>query len=164
LLAAHNVLLREFKGFEKRVRQQARQDKRVRLVMSTPGVGPIVGLTYVAAIDDPARFKSSKQVGPHFGLTPKKYQSGETDYSGRISKIGDVSVRTALYEAANVILTKPLKGATSLKSWGMKLAKRAGMAKAKVALARKLGVIMHRMWVDGTKFADRSGPRKPAAA
>jgi transposase len=146
------------------VRQQARQDKRVRLVMSAPGVGPIVGLTYVAAIDDPARFKSSKQVGPHFGLTPKKYQSGETDYSGRISKIGDVSVRTALYEAANVILTKPLKGATSLKSWGMKLAKRAGRAKAKVALARKLGVIMHRMWVDGTKFADRSGCAKPAAA
>jgi transposase len=146
------------------VRQQARQDKRVRLVMSAPGVGPIVGLTYVAAIDDPARFKSSKQVGPHFGLTPKRYQSGETDYSGRVSKIGDASVRTALYEAANVILTKPLKGATSLKSWGMKLAKRAGMAKAKVALARKLGVILHRMWVDGTKFADRAGSPKPAAA
>ena len=121
LLAAHEVLLRELNGFEKRVRQQARQDKRVRLVMSAPGVGPIVGLTYVAAIDDPARFKSSKQVGPHFGLTPKKYQSGETDYSGRISKIGDASVRTALYEAANAILTKPLKGATALKSWGMKL-------------------------------------------
>ena len=94
-----------------------------------------MGLTYVAAIDDPARFKSSKQVGPHFGLTPKRYQSGETDYSGRISKIGDASVRTALYEAANAILTKPLKGATGLKSWGMKLARRAGMAKAKVALA-----------------------------
>src|SRR5262249_27098041 len=120
LLAAHEVLLRELNGFEKRVRQQARQDERVRLVMSAPGVGPIVGLTYVAAIDDPARFTSSKQVGPHFGLTPKRYQSGETDYSGRISKIGDVSVRTALYEAANAILTKPLKGATALKSWGMK--------------------------------------------
>ena len=80
LLAAHEVLLREFNGFEKRVRQQARQDKRVRLVTSAPGVGPIVGLTYVAAIDDPARFKSSKQVGPHFGLTPKRYQSGETDF------------------------------------------------------------------------------------
>ena len=164
LTAAHEVLLRELDGFEKRVRRLARQDERVRLVMSAPGVGPIVGLTYVAAIDDPARFKSSKQVGPHFGLTPKKYQSGETDYSGRISKVGDASVRTALYEAANVILTKPLKGATSLKSWGMKLAKRAGMAKAKVALARKLGVILHRIWVDGTRFADRAGSLKPAAA
>ena len=164
LLAAHEVLLREFKGFEKRVRQQARQDERVRLMMSAPGVGSIVGLTYVAAIDDPARFKSSKQVGPHFGLTPKRYQSGETDYSGRISKIGDVSVRTALYEAANAILTKPLKGASALKSWGMKLAKRAGMAKAKVAVARKLGVILHRMSVDGTKFADKAGSSKPAAA
>ena len=164
MTAAHEVLLRELDGFEKRVRRLARQDERVRLVMSAPGVGPIVGLTYVAAIDDPARFKSSKQVGPHFGLTPKKYQSGETDYSGRISKVGDASVRTALYEAANVILTKPLKGATSLKSWGMKLAKRAGMAKAKVALARKLGVILHRIWVDGTRFADRAGSLKPAAA
>jgi len=164
LTAAHEVLLRELDGFEKRVRRLARQDERVRLVMSAPGVGPIVGLTYVAAIDDPARFKSSKQVGPHFGLTPKKYQSGKTDYSGRISKVGDASVRTALYEAANVILTKPLKGATSLKSWGMKLAKRAGMAKAKVALARKLGVILHRIWVDGTRFADRAGSLKPAAA
>ena len=164
MTAAHEVLLRELDGFEKRVRRLARQDERVRLVMSAPGVGPIVGLTYVAAIDDPARFKSSKQVGPHFGLTPKKYQSGKTDYSGRISKVGDASVRTALYEAANVILTKPLKGATSLKSWGMKLAKRAGMAKAKVALARKLGVILHRIWVDGTRFADRAGSLKPAAA
>jgi transposase len=136
----------------------------VRLMMSAPGVGSIVGLTYVAAIDDPARFKSSKQVGPHFGMTPKRYQSGETDYSGRISKIGDASVRTALYEAAHAILTKPLKGATSLKSWGMKLAKRAGMAKAKVAVARKLGVILHRMWVDGTRFADRASSPNPAAA
>jgi len=164
LLAAHQVLLRELNGFEKRLRQQARQDKRGRLIMTAPGVGPIVGLTFVAAIDYPARFKSSKQVGPHFGLTPKKYQSGETDYNGRISKIGDASVRTALYEAANVILTRPLKGATSLKSWAMKLAKRAGMSKAKVALARKLGIILHRMWVDGKQYADRAGSPKPAAA
>ena len=152
LLRAHEVLLRELNGFEKRVRQQARQDKRVRLVMSAPGVGPIVGLTYVAAIDDPARFKSSKQVGPHFGLTPKKYQSGETDYTGRISKIGDSSVRTALYEAAHIMLTKPLKGCTQLKSWAMRIARRAGMSKAKVALARRLAVIMHRMLADGTPF------------
>jgi transposase len=85
-------------------------------------------------------------------MTPKKYQSGETDYTGRISKIGDSSVRTVLYEAAHVILTKPVKGCPALKSWAMRLAKRAGMQKAKVALARKLAVIMHRMLVEGKPF------------
>jgi transposase len=124
--------------------------------MSTPGVGVLVALTYVAAIDDPTRFRSSKAVGAHFGLTPKKYQSGETDITGRISKIGDASVRTALYEAANVILTRPVKG-SSLKSWAMRIAKRAGMSKAKVALARKLAVVLHRMLTDRTMFvADKA--------
>ena len=165
LLAVHEALLREFKGFEKRVRAMAREDQRVRLMMSAPGVGAIVGLTYVAAIDDPKRFKSSKQVGPHFGLTPKKYQSGEKDVSGRISKIGDASVHTALYEAANIILTRPIKGTNFLKSWAMKLARRAGMKKAKVALARKLAVILHRMWVDGMPFAaSKTGSTAPVAA
>jgi hypothetical protein len=93
----------------------------------------------------PAAFRSSKAVGAHFGLTPKKYQSGETDVTGRISKIGDGGVRTALYEAANVILTRPVKGST-LKSWGMRLAARAGMRKAKVALARKLAVVLTVCW------------------
>ena len=153
LLAVLETLRRELAGFEKRVRSIAGSDGRVRLLMSTPGVGAIVALTYVAAIDDPARFKSSKGVGAHFGLTPKKYQSGETDITGRISKIGDEGVRTALYEAGHIILTQPLKGCTALKSWAMRLAKRAGMKKAKVALARKLAVIMHRMLVDGKLFA-----------
>ena len=99
LLAVHETLRREYTGLDKRVRSMGRSDGRVRLLMSTPGVGAIVALTYVAAIDDPARFKSSKGVGAHFGLTPKKYQSGETDITGRISKIGDEGVRTALYEA-----------------------------------------------------------------
>lgn len=152
LLVVHETLRRELAGFEKRVRSIARSDGRVRLLMSTPGVGAIVALTYVSAIDDPARFKTSKGVGAHFGLTPKKYQSGETDITGRISKIGDEGVRTALYEAGHIILTRPLKGCTALKSWAMRLAKRAGMKKAKVALARKLAVIMHRMLVDGTLF------------
>lgn len=153
LLAVHETLRREFDGFERRVRSMARADDRVRLLMSTPGVGAIVALTYVSAIDDPARFKSSKGVGAHFGLTPKMYQSGEKDVTGRITKIGDVSVRTALYEAAHIILTRPIKGG-ALKSWAMKLAKRAGMKKAKVALARKLAIILHRMWVDATKFVE----------
>jgi transposase len=156
LLAVHAVLLREFKVFEKRVRIMAREDERTRLLMSTPGVGALVALTYVSGIDDPGRFTSSKQAGAHFGMTPKKYQSGEIDITGRISKIGDKGVRTALYEAAHIILTKPVKG-SALKSWAARLAKRAGMNKAKVALARKLAVIMHRMLVDKTPF-------NPAAA
>jgi transposase len=152
LLSVRNVLLREFNAFEKRVRAMSRCDARTRLLMSTPAVGPIVALTYAAAVDDPARFKSSKQAGPHFGLTPRRYQSGETDRSGRISKIGDASVREALYQAAHVMLTKPVKGCTQLKSWAMRIAKRAGMAKAKVALARKLAVILHRMLANDTPF------------
>ncbi len=163
LLSAHAALLREFDMFEKRVRAIAREDKSARLMMSAPGVGAIVALTYVSAIDDPSRFSSSKRVGPHFGLTPRKYQSGETDVTGRITKIGDAGVRTALYEAANVILTRPVKG-SGLKSWAMKLARRAGMKKAKVALARKLAVILHRMWTDGTPFDAGKAASTVAAA
>jgi transposase len=121
-----------------------------------PSVGAIVSLTYASAIDDPGRFKSSKRVGAHFGMTPKKYQSGETDYTGRISKIGDKSVRTALYQAAHIMLSKPVKG-SALKSWAMRLAKRVGMQKAKLALARKLAVIMHRMLVEGKPFNFAAG-------
>jgi transposase len=157
LLSVRSVLLREFNAFEKRVRAMSRCDARTRLLMSTPAVGPIVALTYTAAVDDPTRFKSSKQAGPHFGLTPRRYQSGETDRSGRISKIGDASVREALYQAAHVMLTKPVKGCTQLKSWAMRIARRAGMGKAKIALARKLAVILHRMLADATPF-------NPAAA
>ena len=126
-----------------------------------------MGLTYVAAIDDTRRFHSSKKVGAHFGLAPKKYQSGETDVTGRISKIGDKGVRAVLYEAAHIILTKPVKGG-ALKSWAVKLAKRAGLKKAKVALARKLAVILHRMLADGTTFdatgSGMSGPACPSMA
>jgi transposase len=152
LLAAHAVLLREFNGFEKRVRVLARAHAPARLLMTTPAVGPIVALTYASAIDDPGRFKSSKAAGPHFGLVPKKHQSGETDRSGRISKVGDAAVREALYQAAHVMLTKAVKGCSQLKSWAMRIARRAGMRKAKVALARKLAVILHRMLADGQAF------------
>ena len=139
------------RGLEKRLRHQAHEDERARLLMSVPGVGIVVALTFAAAVDEPSRFRSSKTVGAHFGLTPKRYQSGETDVTGRISKIGDAGVRTALYEAANIILTRPVRG-SSLKSWAACIAKRAGMRKARVALARKLAVVMHRMLVDGTPF------------
>ena len=152
LLAARETLGAQLRDLEKRLRDQARQEKRVRLLMSVPGVGVIVALTFAAAVDDPGRFRSSKTVGAHFGLAPKRYQSGETDVTGRISKMGDANVRTALYEAAHIILTRPVKG-SALKSWAARLARRTGMRKAKVALARKLAVVMHRMLVTGKPFA-----------
>jgi transposase len=152
MLQVHAVLRREFNSLDKQVQKLARSHPQASLLMTTPCVGPIVALTYAAAVDDPKRFRSSKATGAHFGLTPKKYQSGETDYTGRISKIGDASVREALYQAAHVMLTKPVKNCAALKSWAMRIARRAGMRKAKVALARKLAVILHRMLADATPF------------
>ena len=157
LLAARAVLAREFRSLDQRVHKTARQDERVKLMMSAPGVSSIVGMGFVAAIDDPARFKSSRSVGPHFGLTPRKYQSGETDVTGRISKCGDAGMRALLFEAAHIILVKPVKKAGALKRWAMALARRAGQRKAKVALARRLAVILHRMWLSGMPFdADKT--------
>jgi transposase len=154
LLAARAELLRRFKELEKRLVVVGRDDERVRRLITVPGVGNLVALTFVAAIDDPTRFRSSRQVGAYYGLTPSRYQSGETDVSGRISKIGDHGVRMMLYEAANVMLTRPVKG-SALKDWALAVAKRAGPRKAKVALARKLAVVLHRMLVDGTTFEPR---------
>jgi transposase len=149
LLAAREVLARQFGGLDKRIHATARQDDRVKLMMTAPGVGSIVAMAFISAIDDPTRFKSSKSVGPHFGLTPKRYQSGETDVTGRISKGGDEGVRSLLFEAAHIIMIKPVKKAGVLK--------RAGPRKAKVALARRLAVILHRMWVSGMPFdADKT--------
>ena len=162
LLKARATLEAGFKVLDKRINALARQDERARLLMTTPGVGALVSLTFVSAIDDASRFRSSRAVGAHFGLTQRKYQSGETDITGRISKCGDHEVRTALYEAANVILTHPVKPSL-LKDWAMSIAKRAGMKKAKVALARKLAVILHRMLADGTPFKPARSARPLAA-
>jgi transposase len=164
LLAAHVVLLREFSVLEKLVIKMARASPQAKLLMTTPSVGPIVALTYASAIDDPKRFKSSKAAGPHFGLTPKKYQSGQTDISGRITKVGDAAVREALYQAAHIMLTKPIRNCSTLKSWAMRIAKRAGMRKAKVALARKLAVILHRMLADEQPFKTAAKSATMAAA
>ena len=151
LLKARAVLFEQFRVLDARMIVRARKDERAGLLMTVHGVGPLISLTFVSAIDDSGRFKSSRTVGAHFGLTQRKYQSGETDITGRISKCGDHEVRTALYEAANIILTRPVKGSL-LKSWAAKVALRSGMKKAKVALARKLAFAMHRMLVDGTCF------------
>jgi len=128
-----------------------RNDPVCQQLMSVPGVGAVVAMTFRSGVDDPSRFRRSRDVGPHFGLTPRKYQSGEIDVTGSISKVGDRMVRTALYEAASVMLTRTVR-MSSLKSWAMGVAKRRGAKKARVALARKLAVVLHRMWVDGTSF------------
>jgi transposase len=119
--------------------------------MTTPGVGAITALRYLATIDDPTRFKKSRSVGAYLGLTTRRFASGEIDWTGRISKCGDAMLRCYLYEAANVLLTR-VAGWSPLKAWGIRLAKRCGLRKAKVAVARKLAVILHRMWIDGTDF------------
>jgi transposase len=119
--------------------------------MTVPGVGPVVALTFRATVDQAQRFSRSKTVGAHFGLAPRRFQSGERDYDGRVSKCGDAMMRTALYEAAQVLLTR-IQAWSWLKAWGMQVARRRGAKKAIVALARRLAVVMHRMWVDGTEF------------
>jgi transposase len=116
-----------------------------------PGVGPITALAFLSSVDDPTRFKHARDVGPYLGLTPTRYQSGETDRQGRISKCGDTFTRTCLYEAAHVLLTR-VQRFSPLKAWGMRLVKRIGGRKARIAVARKIAVILHCIWTDGTEF------------
>lgn len=151
LLAILATMLEQFAALTKRVLDAVRKDPICRLLMSVPGVGPITALAFRATIDRPERFRRSRDVGAHLGLTPARYQSGETDIQGRISRCGDELARTALYEAAHSLLTRSRKW-SSLRAWGMQVAKRRGMARARVAVARKLAVILHRMWRDGTEF------------
>ena len=120
-------------------------------LMTAPGVGVLVALSYVSTIGDPTRFPHSSSVGAYVGLTPRRFQSGETDYTGKISRCGDRLTRTYLYEAAGIILNRVSRWST-LKAWGTRLARKIGHKKATVAVARKLAVILHRMWRDGTEF------------
>ena len=126
-------------------------DPVCRRLMMAPGVGPVTALAYRTAVEDPARFAKSQLLGAHFGLTPRKYASGETDRNGGITKCGDRMVRMLLSEAANVLLTRVSRWSW-LKRWGLEVARRRGKLRAQVAVARRLAVIMHRMWVDGTAF------------
>jgi transposase len=135
---------------QRRLLAIVRDDEVCRRLMTTPGVGPVVALTYRATVDVPARFRKSKSVGAVFGLTCSKYQSGEIDWSGRISRCGDEMMRVMLYEAAQSMLRS--KKWSWLKAWAMQIARRRGMKKAIVALARRLAVVLHRIWVDGTEF------------
>ncbi|MEO0467642.1 MAG: IS110 family transposase [Pseudomonadota bacterium] len=154
MLTVRESLYQGYIALTERVKETAHNDPVCRRLMSVPGIGPIVSLTYTATIDNPERFRSSRQVGAAAGLTPRRYQSGEMDRAGTITKCGDPMLRTALYEAANVIMVN-CKSWFPLRSWAMRLAARRGPKRAKVALARKLSVILHRMWVDGTEYQAR---------
>lgn len=151
MLQARVALWNAFTRLHREMLKIARADPVCRHLMSAPGVGALVAVTYRSSVDDPGRFAKSRTVGAYFGLTPRKYQSGETDIDGGITKVGDGMVRTALYEAAHIILTRATRF-SALKRWAMDVAKRRGMKRAKVALARKLATVLHRMWMDATAF------------
>lgn len=151
LLRARNAVRDQLLVLDYQVREAARTDPVCRRLMTVPGVGAVVALTFRATIDQPERFRSSKAVGACFGLTPRRYQSGAINRVGAISRAGDPAVRVALFEAAHVMLTRVSRW-SSLKAWATDLAERRGAKRAKVALARKLAVVLHRMWIRGTDF------------
>ena len=151
LLETWHQLGKQITTFDKAVQQQVRADPICRLLMTVPGIGALSALAYVSTVEDPARFSRSRSVGAHLGLTPRRYQSGEIDRSGRISRCGDSLARTLMYEAAIVILHR-VKRASHLKDWALAIAQRAGPGKARVALARKLSVILHSVWRSGEPF------------
>ena len=152
LIAVHEVACAETATIEDELLAIARDSKLARRLMTVPGVGPIVALNFIAAIDDAGRFAKATDVGAYLGLTPRRYQSGEIDYSGRISKRGNAAMRTLLFEAANVLITR-VRRFSPLKAWAVRLAARKGFKKAADATARKIAVVMLRLWRDGTTFA-----------
>lgn len=151
LVAARFAVLAAVVAIDADIRKMVRASDACRRLMTIPGVGQLTALAFTAAIDDPARFRRSRDVGAYLGLVPRRYQSGEVDYTGSISKCGDRRVRTLLYEAANVMLTR-YKGPLKLKDWAFAIAKRSTMRKARIALARRLAIIMHAMLRNGTEF------------
>lgn len=151
LLRLHRCLRENLADLHRLVLRAVRVDTVCRRLMTMPGIGPVTALTYRATIDAPKRFRRSRSVGAYLGLTPRRYQSGEVDRVGRITKVGDCETRTALFEAANVIL-RPTTRWSSIKAWAMRIANRHGARRAKVALARRMAVTLHRMWVDAQDF------------
>src|ERR1700748_1559527 len=152
LIAARTAVMSAVAAIDADMRRMTRASEACRRLMTIPGVGQLTALAFVAAIDDPSRIRRSRDAGAYLGLVPRRYQSGEIDYTGGISKCGDRRVRTLLYEAANVMLTR-YKGQLKLKDWAFAIARRSTMRKARVALARRLAIIMHAMLRDGTEFA-----------
>ena len=163
MLTARAALMLEMTKLHKAILKIVREDEVCRRLMTVPGVGALTSITFKSAVDDPSRIARSRGVGPLFGLTPRKYQSGETDRTGAITRSGDAMVRTALYEAANSVLCRGTRF-SALKRWALGVAARRGAKRAKVALARKIGVILHRMWVEGTNFRWTREMPLPSAA
>ena len=151
LLEVREIAVAKVAALDKEIRSFVRADPTLQRLMTVPGVGPVTALAFRSTIDEPDRFKRARDVGPYLGLTPRRYQSGETDRQGKISKCGDRFTRTCLYEAAGVLLTKVQRW-SPLKAWGTRLAKRIGSKKARVAIARKIAVILRCIWTDGTEF------------
>ena len=151
ILKALEALTAQVLTYDRAVLRCARTDQTARHLMSAPGVGPVVALAYITGVEDPRRFSSSASVGAYFGMTPRRYQSGEVDQAGRISKCGDAMVRGLLFEAAKVLMSRTSKP-SDLKAQGLALAQRIGNKKATMAIARKLAVILHRMWMTGRPF------------
>jgi transposase len=151
LIAARTAVMTAVAAIDADMRRMTRASDACRRLMTIPGVGQLTALAFAAAIDDPSRIRHSRDVGAYLGLVPRRYQSGQVDYVGSISKCGDRRVRTLLYEAANVMLTR-YKGQLKLKDWAFAIARRSTMRKARVALARRLAIIMHAMLRDGTEF------------
>lgn len=145
LLAARRAVRAEVERLDRVLLREARDNATCRRLMTVPGVGPITALAYQSTIEDPMRFGRARDVGAYLGLVPRRHQSGEVDRSGRISKQGDALLRGYLYEAATVLLTR-LQRSCALRSWGRALAERIGIKKARVALARKLAVLLHHLW------------------
>lgn len=144
-------VVEQVRTYDRQLRAIAREHAVGRRLMTVPGVGHPTALASLSTIEDSSRFKSSADVGPHLGLTPKIHQSGEIDRSGRITKTGDAMTRSYLVEAAKVLLVK-IDRPAPLRLWGLRIRERAGLKKAQVAVARKLAVLMHAMWSDGTEF------------
>jgi transposase len=163
MLEVRRVFIEQCKKLEKLILDHVKEDQVCQLFMTNPGVGPLTALAYKTYVDRPQRFQSSKAVGAAPGLTPRKYASGEVDYDGHITKCGDHFLRIHLYEAAGVLLSRAGKP-SELKSWGLRFAKRSSKKKARVAVARRLAVIMHAMWRDGTVFQSSQVQAELAAA
>jgi transposase len=151
MLAARQALRLQFDALHVMVLKAVRTHAACRRLLTVPGVGAVTALTFATAIDDPARFARSRDVGAHLGLTPRKYASGEIDRNGAISKSGDRLAREALFVAAHSLLTRVTRWSV-LKAWGTAVAKRRGLRRATVAVARKLAMVLHRMWADGSEF------------
>lgn len=162
MLRARDALLAEFNTMHNLVERLAVHDPVCRRFMTVPGVGPVTAVAFKASVDDPTRFRRSRTLGAHFGLTPQRYQSGAIDIQGSISKRGDGEVRVLLFEAARSMMIRS-KLNSALKSWGLRLAKKRGMKRAAIAVARKLAAILHRMWLDGSEFRFTRQAELPSA-